>query len=141
MDDNSNDNNPSRTLPTPANPWGNQFGYRDWRGGIHHEWHANGVGVLNPDQIRAILQSDQVQWTDYTSVKKNIVFTQMEIYNLEASKEHFERYISYDEEYIGRVQTELDKDIELLIRWRIGKILSDIFNSTCIQCISCKHGI
>ena len=154
MDDNSNDNHPSRIINSPANPWGNPFGHQDWRGGVHHEWHANGVGVMSPDQIRTILQSNQVQWTDYTTVKKNIAFTQIEIYNLESSKKHFERYIADDKDYIDRAQSQLDKEIELLIKWRINantvyasftnleerqykrnnmmnKIMTDIFNTTC----------
>ena len=77
MDSNNNDNHPSRINNTPANPWGNRFGYRDWRGGVQHEWHTNGVGVLNADQITTILHSNPVQWSDYTSVKKQIAFTQI----------------------------------------------------------------
>ena len=154
MDSNNNDNHPSRINNTPANPWGNRFGYRDWRGGVQHEWHTNGVGVLNADQITTILHSNPVQWSDYTSVKKQIAFTQIEIYNMEQSVAHFERNISFDESYIEHVQQELDKEIELLIAWRtnenqvyssctdprerlfkrnnvMNKMMTNIFDTTC----------
>ena len=60
MDNNSDGNHPSRIINTPANPWGHRFGHRDWRGGVHHEWHTNGIGigVLNAEQITTILWSN-----------------------------------------------------------------------------------
>ena len=118
MDNHDNDNHPSRIISTPANPWGHRFGHWDWRGGVHHEWHANGVGVLNAEQITTILRSNTIQWSDYTLLKNQIAFTQIEIWNMEQSVAHFERFISYDESYIESLQEELDTDIERLIHWR-----------------------
>ena len=118
MDNHDNDNHPSRIISTPANPWGHRFGHWDWRGGVHHEWHANGVGVLNAEQITTILRSSTIQWSDYTLLKNQIAFTQIEIWNMEHSVAHFERFISYDESYIESLQEELDTDIERLIHWR-----------------------
>ena len=154
MDNNDNDNHPSRIINTPANPWGHRFGYSDWRGGVQHEWHTNGDGVLNADQVTKILHSNPVQWLDYTSIKKEISFTQIEIWNMEHSVENFKRYISYNESHIEPLQEELDNQIEQLIRWRtnanevypsctdpherhnrrnvvMNKIMTYIFDSTC----------
>ena len=154
MDNHDNDNHPSRIISTPANPWGHRFGFSDWRGGVQHEWRTNLGGNLNAFQITTILRSNPVQWSDYTSIKKEISFNQIEIWNMEHSVEHFKRYISYDEPHIERLQEELDRYIEQLIRWRtnenqvypsctdpherhnkrnvvMNKIMTYIFDSTC----------
>ena len=120
MDNHDNDNHPSRIVKTPANPWGHQFGHWDWRGGVHHEWHANGVGVVNRERISNILRSNPIQWSDFTLVKNQITFTQIEIWNMEHSVAHFDRYIADDESRIEILQKELDEDIERLILWRIS---------------------
>ena len=79
MDNNDNDNHPSRITRTAARLWSNQFGFCDWRGGVQHEWHANGVGMLGPEQISTFLCSNPIQWSDYSLVKKQIAYTQIEI--------------------------------------------------------------
>ena len=120
MDNHVNDNHPSRTINTPANSWGHHFGFRDWRGGVHHEWHANGVGVVNRERISNILRSNPIQWSDFTLVKNQISFTQIEIWNMEHSVAHFHRYIADDESRIEIFQKELDDEIERLIIWRVA---------------------
>ena len=96
MDINDNKYHPSRITRTAVRPSGGRFGYQDWRGGVHHECHANCVDVLQPEQISILLCSNPIQWPDYSLIKKHISFTQIEIYNMEQSAESFERAIAYD---------------------------------------------
>ena len=76
--------------------------------------------MLQPEQISRIHCPNPIQWSDYSLVKKQIVFTQIKIYNMEQSAEHFKRNLAYDESFIEGIQEDINKDAQLLIRWRIN---------------------
>ena len=118
QDNHNRDNDSSRIHRTAANPWGAWFAHYDWRGRIQHDWHTDGEAQLNAEQVTNLLRSNPLSMEDYNLIKKNIVFQQIEVYNMELELDHFKQYIQTDQGYIDNKQKLINKKIDVIIEFR-----------------------